>query len=283
MPNAETTLKRRLRSAVPSPLWAIMRRAKVHLAHKRFNCRTATHTYHGQVLKVEIADGVAEGWYDHDWPEQAELSVLQQSKLKPGAVVYDCGAHQCVVALMLAGIVGPTGRVIAVEANAYDAEIGNRNVAQNQSGRAPVEVLHAAIAAHDGTLRFNGDPNKQAAAGKNARVPTSSVRALTLNSLSRQYPLPDVVFIDIEGAETLALAACEDLFRDGHRPAWFVEVHSEHGLEQLGGSVEQILGFFRTHSYQLHWADPTEGRFRPIGAEEPRGRFYLVAVSVWAA
>ena len=58
------------------------------------------------------------GWYDHDWPELPEIALLKQHGLRPGARVFDIGAHQGVVALMLSKTVGPEGFVLAVEASA---------------------------------------------------------------------------------------------------------------------------------------------------------------------
>ncbi len=61
---------------------------------------------------------MAEGWYDHDWVDvMNEITLLRKSRLKVGARVFDIGAHQAVVALLLSRTVGPTGEVIAVEAD----------------------------------------------------------------------------------------------------------------------------------------------------------------------
>ncbi len=59
-------------------------------------------------MTVSLEDGLAQGWYDYDWPEVPEITLLGKNSLKPGAKVFDIGAHQGVVALMLAKIVGST-------------------------------------------------------------------------------------------------------------------------------------------------------------------------------
>ena len=51
-----------------------------------------------------------------------ELSFLAQHRLRPGATVFDCGAHQCVIAMVMAKFVGATGKVIAVEASPLNYE-----------------------------------------------------------------------------------------------------------------------------------------------------------------
>ncbi|MSU36865.1 MAG: hypothetical protein EXS36_17560 [Pedosphaera sp.] len=73
--------------------------------------RVVSHTYAGIPLKVELADGMGEGWYDHDWETLPELDVLGRGRLKPGARVFDFGAHQGVVGMILGHRVGPRGQV----------------------------------------------------------------------------------------------------------------------------------------------------------------------------
>ena len=81
--------------------WSIKRRIS------SYPNRIARHRYADFELSVSIEDPVAEEWYDHDWPLTPELRALQGSRLEPGARVFDLGAHQAVVALILSRLVGP--------------------------------------------------------------------------------------------------------------------------------------------------------------------------------
>ena len=232
-------------------------------------------------MTIKLADGLAEGWYDHDWDELPEIARLSGSRLTTGCTVYDCGAHQGVVALILAGIAGPTGRVIAVEANAHNAAVARENVARNAAGRAPVEVVQAAVAGRDGSLTFDQNLNGQIA-GKRRRAGNQTVPAVTLNTLAGRFPQPDVVFLDIEGAEADALTAADELFRDSQCPDWYVEVHARHGLEALGGSVAGVVAFFRDRGYAVEYCTGAQTEFRPLSAAiEPTltDRFLLIATA----
>src|SRR5215213_150137 len=75
--------------------------------------RVVEHTYGNERLKVYLADPLSQAWYDQDWSELPEVATLRQSRLHPGAKVFDIGAHQGVVALMIAREVGPRGLVVA--------------------------------------------------------------------------------------------------------------------------------------------------------------------------
>jgi hypothetical protein len=85
---------------------------RVWLTIHAFRPRVVEHRYGDSVLRVYLADSVAQAWYDHDWSEadMPEIAALRTSRLREGALVFDIGAHQGVVALMLAREVGPTGR-----------------------------------------------------------------------------------------------------------------------------------------------------------------------------
>jgi len=181
--------------------------------------------------------------------------------------------------LILARLVGPDGLVVAVEANEHNHTIAQENAQLNPDSRARIEHVHAAVSDHEGTLTFTNDLNGQISHHANHRAGRADVPALTLNTLAARYPPPDVVFLDIEGAEHLALQACSSLFEQDRKPDWFVEVHAGHGLEAMGGSAQNIISFFRDHDYQLEVC-PNDGEpFTPLTGQPPEGRFFLLALN----
>src|SRR5450432_2379353 len=70
-----------LRSSLPAPVWAVLKRVQARMHTRQFNRRIVKHIYHNQQLTVHLWDGLGEGWYDHDWPDQPEISRLARSKL----------------------------------------------------------------------------------------------------------------------------------------------------------------------------------------------------------
>jgi tRNA A58 N-methylase Trm61 len=65
------------------------------------------------------------------------VAELAGSRLKAGARVFDLGAHQAVVALMLSQLVGHEGEVIALEAERHNFEVAERNRKLNAAGTSP--------------------------------------------------------------------------------------------------------------------------------------------------
>ena len=80
------------------------------------------------------------------------MSFLAQHRLRSGATVFDCGAHQCVIAMILAKFVGATGKVVAVEASPHNYDAANRNIRLNEAGN--VTAVHAAVVRHFGPDRI---------------------------------------------------------------------------------------------------------------------------------
>lgn len=71
---------------------------------------------------------------------------------KPGDIVVDVGAGIGTETVPFAKAVGPTGRVVAIEAHPRTCEALRRTVAR--SGLTNVTVVHAAIADREGELRI---------------------------------------------------------------------------------------------------------------------------------
>ena len=218
---------------------------------------------------------MAQGWYDHDWGPMAEIELLRRYRLRPGARVFDLGAHQCVVALMLAKIVGPTGQVVAVEANPHNAEIGRRN--RDLNGAYNLEIVEAAAAERSGTLTFNLGLDGQVDDGS-GEWGTCVVPSLSVDDLAARYGVPDLLFIDVEGFEANVLQGAGQTLR--HRPDCFIEVHVGCGLEKFGASPESVRWFFLGKDYRLFVAGQDESGFRALEAraELPTERFFLIAI-----
>jgi FkbM family methyltransferase len=265
-------IKQILKSIVPKFLWTRLRILRIRYTRAGFQPRIVRHRYGAFDLEIELVDPMGEGWYDSDRAEPAEISFLRERRLKPGAKVFDIGAHQCVIALLLARTVGPQGAVIAVEANPLNCQAGERNLSLN--GVTNCQVLHAAGAARAGTLTFSLAPNGQVddGSGEWGRM---DVRAVSVDDLSSEHGAPDVLFIDVEGFECELLQGAQQTLAS--RPDCFVEVHVGAGLEKFGGSIDKVLSLF-PQGYEFYAAQP-EKTFAPLDrrSELLKDRFFLIA------
>jgi len=266
----------RIRSAavhlLPRRALAEVRRRRMERRYARFPSRVVTRDYAGEPLRLRIADPVGEAWYDCDWTEPPEVALLRQGRLRPGATVFDLGAHQGVVALLLARVVGPDGCVVAVEASGHEVEIARENLALNGDPR--VELVHAAVAARPGVIQFGLDGEVARPGGE---WPTVELEAVTVDLLAERHGAPDVLFIDVEGFEREALQGARDVLAS--RPDAFVEVHGAEALGRFGASVADVLEYFPAADYEVYAGSPGRA-FEPLErSSPPQERFFLVALA----
>lgn len=256
------------------PKWLAYRLASLVAAWRRwtFPRKIVQHVYCGQPLTLQIADAMAQAWYDHDWVEvMPEIAELKKRKLKPGAKVFDIGAHQGVVALLLARAVGPEGSVVAVEADPWNARAAEINRKLNKA--ANLRVLHAAAGETDRM------PDHEAREGLDRVFDwcQKEVGFLCLDTLAKQHGLPDVVYVDVDGFETAVLRGARSILAT--ETDWFVEVHVGCGLENEGSSWQEVLEFFPATRYRRLVASDKSPEFVPFCDTSPllADRFYLLA------
>jgi FkbM family methyltransferase len=162
---------------------------------------------------------------------EPELQAAIRCEVHPGMVAYDVGANIGYVSLLLARAVGPQGRVFAFEALPANLDRIRANLALNPQaavaplgmavidGNRPVEFLTHASGAMGKAAGSAG--RKDETYGAAIQVPGISLDEFIYTQLN---PLPQVVKIDIEGGEVLALPGMRRLLRGG-RPLVFLELH----------------------------------------------------------
>ena len=261
---------------LPPSVLGRLRAWRVRQLVTSYSPRVVEHTYGDGSLRVHLGDPLGAGWYDHDWAQLPEISALRGRSLRAGARVFDIGAHQGVVAMMLAREVGASGFVLAVEPNPHNADVALKN--RELNGMMQLEILKAAVSDRSGTITFNQglDGQLDDGTGAGGRMTVASV---TLDELAQRHGMPNFVMIDVEGAECMVLQSGAKVLGSGADFA--VEVHVGHGLEKLGGSVEKLLSFFPTNRFVVTARAERDDAFRPLAAADPltRDRFFLLATA----
>jgi FkbM family methyltransferase len=244
-----------VRTALPARVYGPIRARRVRRQVERYRSHVVHHCYGGFPLMVHLDDPLAEAWYDHDWEEPPEIAQLRAGRLRPGARVFDIGAHQAVVALMLARIVGAGGQVVAVEAEPHNAAVADANVAAN--GADNVTVLHAAGAGREGIVSFTESLNGVVAHRPGAPGAVA-VAAVTVDGLAERFGAPDVVLIDVEGYEGHVLDGAARTLAAGVTD-FMVELHDAAMLAAASSTAEQCVAHFRGGRFQLAIAADGDG------------------------
>lgn len=265
-----------MRKLIPRPLRPLLQRFRNRLSIALYRERSVSHRFGGVPLTISLSDPLAQSWYDRDWPIIPEIALLQGAGLRRGARVFNLGAHQGVVGLMLADTVGRDGFVVAVEAHPHNARAARRNVFLN--GASQMLVVTAAVGATTGVARISGALNARID-HDTATQGLRSVRAVTVDSLAAEHGIPDVLYVDVEGAECEVLQGAIQTLRT--RPDVVIEVHVGCGLEALGGSVECLTSALREGDYDLYVRGDDENALTrwTQGAELPARRFFIAGIA----
>ena len=162
---------------------------------------------------------------------EPELQAAVRDWVKPGWVAYDVGANIGYISLLLASAVGINGSVFAFEALPANLERLRVNVGLNLSlGKivvvpgavtnvlAPVRFL---IGPSGGMGKVEGSAGRQGIYGQDIEVAGITLDDFVYN---QAQPVPQVIKMDIEGGEVMALPGMQRLLIE-KRPLLFMELH----------------------------------------------------------
>lgn len=175
------------------------------------------------------------------WLGRLEADALADfaAHLDADAIVWDVGAN---VGLYTLAAARRARRVVAFEPAPENVAALTRHVSINRLGN--VEIVAAAVSNVDGTARLaaGASPSEFRLADQG-----ESVRCVTLDAWRRASgaPAPDVIKIDVEGAESTVLDGAAETIRSA-RPRIYLAVHD--------GQHRPCEERLRAWGYQLHVA-----------------------------
>jgi len=184
--------------------------------------------------------------------------------VKEGDVVYDVGANLGVFAVCAAMRTGPTGRVYAFEPDPVTCSLIQRTKDLHPGRLAHLFVVPAGISSQNGMSILNIPERARAcshlaeAKGGAGTELMGNVRQkiqvplVTLDSKIGEYGLPDVLKIDVDGAEHLVIEGAPQLFSK-ISPRVLIEVRDRNKKE--------LTEFFHNKHYTLYnFDDPSESK-----------------------
>ncbi len=192
-----------------------------------------------------VRTGYAQGlrWARHHryinsfWVGNFEIEVQRAlaRELKPGNAFLDLGANAGLFSLIGWKIVGLSGRVTSVDPDPVNHEALSELIELN--GCKNWKICQVAVSDSEGTSPFSrskpGAPMGKL--GTVAGAETFDVKLTTLDHLVAEIGVPDVIKVDIEGAEVAALRGAKKLLAE-HAPKWLIELHSdecERGVREI--------------------------------------------------
>jgi FkbM family methyltransferase len=197
---------------------------------------------------------------------EPETIQLFASVLSPGMTVFDLGANVGLYTLWAAHRVGPTGQVHSFEPTPDVAQALKKNISLNGFGQVMVNEAAVSDAPGKTYLSFlQDDPGENTILRGNEANPGVWVPTLTLDEYVAQRGVSsvDVMKIDIEGAEQMALQGGRTFLSAENAPMLFMEANDKT-LAFSGSSLKELLdllgelgySFYNIETCQLNNGDP---------------------------
>jgi len=187
---------------------------------------------------------------NHTW--EPPMTAALQKHLRQGMVFLDIGANIGYFTMLAAQAVGPSGQVFSFEASQANASLIYLSARLNKFDN--VHIFPFALASSRGTWVYesfssNGrlvpfDANFQLLPGR------TLVYAMPLDGLLHDQKRVDVIKIDIEGAEYMALEGAKELLRRC-RPVIFSEFSPFQLKSTSGKSGRDYLELLRSLNYDI--------------------------------
>ncbi|WP_458094221.1 FkbM family methyltransferase [Roseomonas sp. WA12] len=186
-----------------------------------------------------------------------EVVAVFRSVLRPGMGVLDIGANIGYFSMLSAMLVGPSGRVFAVEPNPGNARMIEASRVLNGFGQ--VTVLQAGAGRAVGLLALNTSHSNGTTSTLEARsasiLEARTVACLPLDSVVPIADSIDLIKIDVEGAEYNALFGCRTIIQR-HRPVIISEFSPGLMAGISGISGEGYLNWLSDLGYDLFSIEP---------------------------
>lgn len=159
------------------------------------------------------------------WAGTYEVETLAAfaSAIKPGTCIYDIGANVGIFTLLASLRTGPAGKVYAFEPFPRNARYLRRHIQLNQLQNCCVMEVGASDT--EGTQRFSTACEYHV--GRFSADGDLAIPCVTLDACiygGRKLRPPDVIKMDVEGAEFLVLQGAARALSEYH-PTLFIEIH----------------------------------------------------------
>jgi len=249
-----------VRNSVSHLRWKLpaLNRGIAFAARRLRNCDLEIQKGVGQGLRFN-AGGSAASYLTGTWQPRTQAAL--KALLAPGMTLYDIGANVGYFSVIGARLVGSHGAVVCFEPLAENFQQIRYNTELN--GFSNIQLIEAALGKADGESLFwlSAEPTwgKLAGAGKepDKMVGETSVLVRCLDKLVEEakLPPPDVIKLDVEGAEVDVLEGALETIRR-HRPRLLIELHGTNRavaeiLAELHYKVA-VLGETTTIA-EAHW------------------------------
>jgi FkbM family methyltransferase len=168
--------------------------------------------------------------------------------LRAGDTFLDVGSHYGIFTILASKLVGPAGRVIAVEPHSESLQVLRRNLAANHCKN--VEVLNVGFSDTAGPLALAYNANFAVVQSPSDPQSTRHVaQGMAGDEALRNAPVPAAVKVDVEGHEYAVLCGLKRTLSGGACRRLCLEIHPL--LLPSGVNKDTIMRFIRSCGFNI--------------------------------
>lgn len=221
--------------------------------------------------KIVVSPDASLRWLRRDpWRDEEALTGAVDRLVRPGMVTWDLGAN--VGAFAICASDRSRAPILAVEADAFLADLLRETGRRNPD--IHLEVLCCAVGPTAGVARFaiagrgrstnglvDGAISTQHGESREIRI----VPTLAADDLLGEFPRPDLVKVDLEGAEAMFVDGANALLTEV-RPSLYIEIHRDNRPKVLRRLIES--GYVIRQHFGGGWIE--------VSDEPPSEDFYAI-------
>lgn len=257
--NFPTTNKKLISVSLPARIYRLLSRSKTLQSITNFIIRRLIPAKRkipeGIIIlnqrDVAVSSAIAFGMF-----ENTEIELFRKT-LRPGMTVIDIGANIGLYTIIAARLVGPTGRIFAYEPEDENFEILKKNIAiNNLSNVTPIKI---ALADMIGETQLYLDDNNKGHHSFAQNIQSKKIIRIQTDTLdnslqSHKISKADIIKMDIEGAEGLALRGMEKTIAQNPKLIMFTEFYPEI-INRVGGTPSSFITDLITAGFSLSSID----------------------------
>lgn len=251
-----SSAKHILKGLIPPAIWGF---AQELTSRKTYHARWNALSYE-PVRGIKIFFDPSGSWQKKIMSGNYDGFLFKKiSALKPdGKVIYDIGAHIGFHSLYFSRLVGSKGIIVSLEPNKANFERLLMNIKGNSEVTNIVKPFNIAASDTSGEMKFttndniesgrstggfldNSDPHWNREVFRQKGFSDTTVRTMPVDDMSKSLniPEPDIMKIDVEGAEYSVLVGARQMILR-KKPVIFVEIHSIAAMFDVTRFLQEV-------------------------------------------
>lgn len=218
-----------------------------------------------------------------------DLRYLAQSICTNGSIIFDVGGHNGNTAYEIAPYVGDLGKIFTFEPHYRLYNVIQERLANTPPPTKNIIPINRALSSAVGFAQFYFGTNPAADQASSLVAPSeegkkhygnvlsTTVETDTLDAFILQHNIaPDLIKIDVEGAEEYVIRGGE-FFLKKHRPPIYFE-HGSNGDELSGANTLRTVDLLLSYGYQIFLSDIMDFGEKHVWTNQPQTQNLLISI-----